>query len=241
MNGALTKVLQRVFNPVVSRLLRQQQQMRLDQFAELGPVPGAVVFLGDSITEWGLWDEWFPEVTTSNRGISGDRIADLTARLDSALSAPTAVFLMVGTNDLSATGNIDTLAARFDDLVRGIRSRAPQAPLTITGVLPRTPAYVDDILALNRRIAAIADRHCAHYLDLWPDLATYDGALKAEDTRDGLHLSGAGYRAWIQRLRPRVPTTKLTDHDLAAGPRPSGSDEPGGEAGADVPPACPAG
>ena len=121
--------------------------------------------------EWGLWDELFPEVITSNRGIGGERIADLTARLDSALSAPTAVFLMVGTNDISATGDIDTLAARLDDLVRGIRSRAPQAPLTITGVLPRTRTYVADILALNRRIAAIADGHCSNYLDLWPDLA----------------------------------------------------------------------
>ena len=42
------------------------------------------------------------------------------------------------------------------------------------------------------------------YLDLWPALATTEGALKPEMTDDSLHLNGNGYRAWVDVLRPII-------------------------------------
>ena len=53
--------------------------MRASQFAELAPAPGHVVLLGDSITEQGLWQEWFSGQPVLNRGISGETSADLLA------------------------------------------------------------------------------------------------------------------------------------------------------------------
>ncbi|MFE3054183.1 hypothetical protein [Nocardia sp. NPDC059239] len=54
--------------------------------------------------------------------------------------------------------------------------------------------------------AAQAD---AVYIDLWPALADANGALRQEFTRDGLHLSGAGYAAWIEVLRPHIAALRL--------------------------------
>jgi len=45
-----------------------------------------VLFLGDSITEQGMWHEWLPEVPTLNRGIGGDTVHEVQARLDSAVN-----------------------------------------------------------------------------------------------------------------------------------------------------------
>jgi hypothetical protein len=57
--------------------------------------PKRVLFLGDSITEGGLWSDLFPDLPTSNRGIGGEASYDLLERLDSAVNDPIAVSLMI--------------------------------------------------------------------------------------------------------------------------------------------------
>ena len=92
--SVLGKLIVRIF-------LVPAQKMRASQF-DLLPRPQAhVVFLGDSITEHGNWNEWFPATPLVNRGISGDTTAGVLARLDTAIDNPLAVFLLIGTNDLA--------------------------------------------------------------------------------------------------------------------------------------------
>jgi hypothetical protein len=111
-------VLGRIVGP---RLLGPGQRMRASQFATLGATPGHIVFLGDSITQGGLWPEWFPGVPVLNRGIDGETSEDLLRRVDSAVRDPRAVFLLIGTNDLSIgfslqriTGNVRALLAAIE-------------------------------------------------------------------------------------------------------------------------------
>ncbi|MDQ1555164.1 MAG: hypothetical protein QOI02_166, partial [Actinomycetota bacterium] len=42
------------------------------------------------------------------------------------------------------------------------------------------------------------------YLDLWPAFAMDDGELSTEYTDDRLHLTEAGYQAWLMELRPAL-------------------------------------
>ena len=72
--------------------------------------------------------------------------------------------------------------------------------------MPRTVRYRDEIRALNRRYQDLATAAGPHvrYLDLWPALATSEGALRPEYTVDALHLNGPGYRAWVAELQPVV-------------------------------------
>jgi lysophospholipase L1-like esterase len=191
--------------PAVRHLLARKQAQREAQFAAAPPAPGRVVFLGDSITEWTAWEDWFPNLKTTNRGIGGQAIRDVMARLDTAIIAPRAVSLLIGTNDLHGMGaskRVEAIAAQMDDLVGAIRDRAPDAVLLINSVLPRSALFRDRIGALNEHNRAIAAKHVAGYIDLWPALAGADGAMRPEFSPDGIHLSIAGYRAWTEVLRP---------------------------------------
>lgn len=179
--------------------------VRLSQFDELPPPRGGVVFLGDSITRGCIWNEWFPEHLTFNRGIDGDTVEGVLRRLDSAVVEPRVVSLLIGTNDLSGLGSsraVPEVADRFEELVKCLRVKAPSAGLIINSVMPRTAWFAPRLGELNVHYRRIADEAAATYVDLWPALADPSGALREEFTRDGLHLTGLGYQAWVNVLRP---------------------------------------
>lgn len=195
--------------------LNAQMTMRATQFERLPPAPGQVVFFGDSITEGGLWHEWFPGLPLVNRGIGGNTVDDLIARMDTAIADPAAIFLLVGTNDLDTSGvmepmfarpqlSVDEIAERKAALVAAIRERAPQAPLFLQSVMPRQKELAEMLRTLNAHYRRIAQGADAVYIDLWPALADEFGRLRPEYTLDELHLTGAGYAAWVDVLRPFV-------------------------------------
>lgn len=188
---------------MLARLLRRHGDPPPDRFAGV-PLPAAnVVFLGDSITEAGSWSEWFPRYPVLNRGISGDTLEGVRARLATAIHRPAAFSLLIGTNDLNGQGRtaqVAGIAAQFADLVAELRALAPDAPLIVNSVMPRARRFARRIHELNRSYAEIAGDA---YLDLW--LALADGkALRKSFTDDGLHLNGNGYQAWVEVLRPRL-------------------------------------
>lgn len=197
--------------PVVAPIFRgfteRMRAVRQSQIDVLPRVPDRVVFLGDSITRGGMWSEWFQELPVLNRGIDGDTVGGVAARLESALVAPRAVSLLIGTNDLSGLGrsrDVDEIAAQMKDLVRRIGEVAPSAPLFVNSVTPRGTHFAPRLAALNDRYRRIADDAGATYVDLWPALAGPDRTLLPELTPDGLHLLGAGYQRWADVLRPHL-------------------------------------
>ena len=189
-----------------SALLRSQQEHRRQQFDEVGAPEGRVVFLGDSISEFGLWEEWLPDVPVLNRGIGGETSAQVLARLDTAVNAPRAVFLLIGTNDLTAAVPEDRIVANVRSILQAIEKRAPGTPVYLQSVMPRSVDFRAEIESLNSRYRQLADSAPAQvqYVDLWPLLADESGGLKKEYTLDRLHLNGVGYRSWADLLRPIV-------------------------------------
>lgn len=166
-----------------------------------------MLFLGDSITEWTAWEDWFPELCTMNRGIAGQAICDVMARLDSAIVDPKAISLLIGTNDLHGLGrssDVEQITEQMRALVLRIREMAPSAPLFVNSVLPRSRHFRDRIIRLNAGYQAIASESSLTYVDLWPFLANSDGIIKPEMTVDGLHLSVTGYKIWSDVLRPHL-------------------------------------
>ena len=189
------------------RILEGQKAMRRSQLELLPTKPGSVLFLGDSITEQGMWNEWFPELPTLNRGVGGDTVSGLHARLDRAVDQPALISLLIGTNDLSGLGpsaEVPDIGRQLDGLVSAVRKAAPDAPLLLNSVMPRKRSFAGRIKELNRHARHIAERSGAEYLDLWPTLANDRGELRAEFTSDNLHLSGEGYKAWVDVLGPAI-------------------------------------
>jgi lysophospholipase L1-like esterase len=205
-------VLGRTLGP---KLLGPGQRMRASQFATLGARPGHVVFLGDSITQGGLWQEWFAGAPVLNRGIDGETSADLLRRVHSAVLDPLAVFLLIGTNDLTSGVSLQEITANVRALLAEIERRAPGTPVVVQSVMPRTPRFRDDLRLLNRAYRQVVDGSGDHveYLDLWPALADDDGDLRTEYTEDRLHLNGPGYAAWVDVLRPRVDALLAGRHE----------------------------
>ncbi len=196
-----------ILAPLIRRASKSKHKARRIQFETVPRTPGRVLFLGDSITEWTAWEDWFPELRTTNRGVAGQAICGVMTRLDSAIVEPKAISLLIGTNDLHGLGqspDVDQITEQMRVLVRRICEMAPSAPLFINSVFPRTKLFRDRIIRLNTGYQQIARETGATYLDLWPVLAGPDGAFKPEMTTDGLHLSVTGYKAWTDVLRPHL-------------------------------------
>ena len=86
---------------IVRAFLEGHHARQISAFEALPIAPDDVVFLGDSITEAGPWEELFPGIRVRNRGIGGDTTGGVLRRLEQVTSGgPAKVFLLIGTNDL---------------------------------------------------------------------------------------------------------------------------------------------
>ena len=206
MKTAMDRILP-VSAPLVRRALLPYKARRRAQFAALPDSSGRVVFLGDSITQFGMWEELFPDLSTSNRGINGDTVGDVIARVDDALRSPRVVSVMIGTNDLHGLGPSTSpavIASQIGELIAVLHDLVPRVPLILNSVTPRSPLFTLRIRDLNARCARLADGAGVRFVDLWPTFADGDGAIRPELTMDGIHLSPAGYNAWAKALRPAL-------------------------------------
>lgn len=192
--------------PLFFKIGRPGAKARRARYAAERPPKGAVVFLGDSLAMRGRWHEWFPNLTVANRGIDGDTTVDLRDRLDESLNEPSVVSLIIGTNDLHAAEalrDLDGIASRVDDIVSHISQVSPGTRILINSVFPRTTLLTEQITMLNDKLRIIASERGLIFVDMWPELAV-NGALRSEFTRDNLHLTPAGYAAWVSVLSPLI-------------------------------------
>jgi lysophospholipase L1-like esterase len=198
-------MIRRLLAAPMLRFVYVQRRTRQSQLDLLEPLPDAVLFLGDSITEQGNWGEWFPHLRTINRGIGGDTVAGVIDRLDRAINQPAAISLLIGTNDLSGLGpstRVPDIATQYGVLLERLGQLSPGIPLVINSVMPRQPRFAGHVQQLNAHVERMAQDCGATYVDLWPILADERGALRIEYTLDGLHLTGQGYQAWAEVLTP---------------------------------------
>lgn len=173
-----------------------------------------IVFLGNSITDGGEFHELFGMDNIKNRGIRSDIIPNVEKRLNQVTKGkPKKIFLLIGINDVSHGLSVDKLAQRYESLVKKIRTQSPGTKLYVQSVMPinntfrRYKALIgkeNTVKAFNKRIQTIAEKNGAIYVDLWPFLSDSNGNLKREYTNDGLHLNGAGYKAWTNGISPLV-------------------------------------
>lgn len=193
--------------------LPSREQARADLFHALAGERRDVVMLGDSLTDRGEWSELLGR-PVANRGIAADTIADVRARLDDVVAlAPRTVFVLIGVNDLLNGATPEAMANDHAALVGELRRRLPQARIVVESLLPIRDEIVarDEPLAsatvheANQRLARAAAAAGVEWADVAVRLADASGELDARYSSDGLHLSGAGYRAWAEALRAYLP------------------------------------
>ncbi|MCW4386726.1 GDSL-type esterase/lipase family protein [Salinibacterium sp. SYSU T00001] len=164
-----------------------------------------VAYIGDSLTASGDWEEWFPGEETLNFGVPGYTSDDVLARLDEIVAAqPDEIIMLIGTNDLGLRRSVEHLVRNVEFALVHLRRELPGVRLLLQSIMPRGAEFARDIQDANIHLRQFCATVGAHYLDLWPTMATEDGALRPELTDDGLHLTSAGYDAWLEELRPGI-------------------------------------
>ena len=178
------------------------QQVEQDQ--------GALVFLGDSITQgWG--DDFggaFTGIKTANRGISGDTTRGMLLRLDEDVLAlnPSGVVMLMGTNDLEEMASAEQVAGKVRLILEALKKHDPQMPIVLCRVFPSSAEKdrpADKIKAINVAVDKVAgDFDQVTVVDTWTLYADENGNATPENFRDLLHLNAAGYAKWAAALRP---------------------------------------
>lgn len=184
---------------------------RLAAHRKAGMPKGAVVWMGDSLTEQAWWSFLTKEKPLVNRGIGGDNTRGMLARLPEILEfAPRKMFLMAGVNDLSGNHPVEEVAQNIRKMLEMVRERVPSCEVYLQSVI--TPnnevlayAYIKNkqhlMVELNEKLKAMCDEGLATWVDLRPLLHNEKGELKEELTKDGIHLHPEAYVMWVDHLK----------------------------------------
>lgn len=188
-------------------------QQRVAYFNKMPKVKNAVVFLGNSITERGEWQEILSgyKYPIVNRGVGGDNSFGILARMDEILAAkPKAIFLMDGINDLFRKLPNEVSINNYRRIIRMIKAKSPKTKVYIETALPineemTTAAYTKGrnkmVPGLNAKIKELAAIEGVTYINIVPLFEDENGNLRKEVTMDGVHLKASAYITWVNYLK----------------------------------------
>ncbi|MFO0555597.1 MAG: GDSL-type esterase/lipase family protein [Polyangiaceae bacterium] len=191
---------------------------RLALFETLGVPSGALVIVGDSISDRAEWAELLGRADVVNRAIAGETVRGALEWIERAANPQArGLAVLLGVNDLLNGRKPAEVAVDYGALLARVRSSAPELPLLAVGVLPvrdgsAGAGFVSpvDIAATNTAIRASAEEHGATFADPGRDLRDSSGALDADLTTDGVHLNGVGYRRLASALAPALAAMKAS-------------------------------
>lgn len=166
-----------------------------------------IVFLGNSITKVGKWQELIPDQNIINKGISGDITTGVLARLDDCLVArPEKIFVMIGINDLKIGKVIDTITANQKRIIEKIKRLSPKTKIYMQSTLPVNESMLadiykrlnnQDIAKMNMALKMVCKQLKVKYIDVQTIMLDENSQLKKSWSTDGLHLRPEAYVAWV--------------------------------------------
>lgn len=158
-----------------------------------------VIFAGDSITEYGPFDEYFHNTLILNRGIGGDVAEGLYARIAEILSHhPQKIFIMIGINDINRGITKEKSLEFYTKIINSIKHEVPNCEIYVESVLPVTKLVeLDKIAQYNKSLKTLCESKNVRYIDLY-SIFFKDGHVNEELLcEDGVHLNGNGYKIWV--------------------------------------------
>ncbi|RLJ74916.1 GDSL-type esterase/lipase family protein [Pedobacter alluvionis] len=169
-----------------------------------------IIFLGNSITAGTDWAKLLDLPQAKNRGISGDITFGVLERLQDVIDGkPAKVFILIGINDISRNIPDSVILRNYKTMIARIRKGSKKTKIYFNTLLPVNAAFEkfknhygkdEHILWLNDEIRKFTAKNLT-VIDLYPSFTDKDKHLKAELTKDGLHLIPAGYQVWADFLK----------------------------------------
>ena len=165
-----------------------------------------VVFMGDSITQlWAMQPFIKDNAHFVGRGISGQTTPQMLLRFRSDVVAlkPAVVHIMGGTNDVAQNTGPETpeeiqgYVAGMVDIAKanGVKVVIASIPPAADFLWHRGLDPAPKIRALNVWLKDYAAKKHVVYADYWPAIATPEGAMKPEYSKDGVHPNAEGFAA----------------------------------------------
>ena len=180
---------------------------------------GAIVFLGDSITQgWGTdFKKAFEGLKLANRGIGGDTTRGMLVRLqEDVLSLnPKAVVLLMGTNDIEVEVPVDAIGRNFQKIVAALKAHNSKMPVVVCRIFPSSASKKrpkETIAAVNALFdATVKNDPQFTVVDTYALFANLEGDALPALFPDLLHLNAGGYAKWASALRPVFATLGYLD------------------------------
>lgn len=165
-----------------------------------------ILFVGDSTTDHGEWNELFPDKAVGNRGISNDNTIGVLDRLDEIVSNKSEkIFIMIGINDILYGHDEKDIIKNYKEIITKLKQQLPATEIYIQSILPvNNDLYGSainnkDVKTINKKLEKLDDNKQVIYLDIYDSLSKND-QLDKKYTIDGIHLTGEGYTVWKNEI-----------------------------------------
>lgn len=166
-----------------------------------------VVFFGNSITEGGEWQEYFPDKKVVVLGYIGEDTKGMLRRVETIQSVhPEKVFLMAGINGLK-NQTMEDFERWYGCLVDSVCRAVPESDIYVQSILPvsATSAFGpnDKIVWANKIVSRLAKERNLKYIDLH-GLFVVNEQLNEILTTDGVHLNRDAYMIWVDAIKEYI-------------------------------------
>jgi lysophospholipase L1-like esterase len=195
---------------------------RLAIFKKEPVVKGKIMFLGNSITEFGNWKKWLNDTTVINRGIAGDNTFGVLDRLQDVIDRqPAKLFLKIGINDIAKNIPDKVIVDNIFTIVQRVKTGSPTTQIFVHSILPTHDSvkieYPDaynknnHVVNINNQIKQKAKKKGFTFVDIYTILSDTNGKLTAKYAEnDGLHLNTEGYQLWLNLLEKQGYLPKIS-------------------------------
>lgn len=197
------------------RYAPEHYEKRITLFKSEPIKKGRIIFLGNSIMEFGDWKKLLNDSTVINRGIAADNSFGVLDRLEDVIARqPSKLFVKIGINDISQNIPIDIIVKNIATIIEQVKAKSPGTKIYVHSVLPTNDNVKNEypdafnknnkVNAVNEQLKRMAKDHSLTYIDLNKELRDKDGKLDTKYAEpDGLHLNQLGYQVWVKLLRTR--------------------------------------
>lgn len=186
------------------RSSREAYYEQMVQRYQTNPAHGRVVFIGDSITWRGRWNEALPNCDLVMRAIEGETTEGVLARIEeiNRVGAEVAI-IMLGANDVLQSDKVDATFERYSKIIDQLDEGTDILIISTTLQSSKQAEKNKKVLELNN----LLERKCASgvcsFVNLNSQIAP-QGSILQQYTTDGLHLTQAAYERWRGLVTDRI-------------------------------------
>ncbi len=182
-----------------------------------------IVLLGNNLIGYAEWHELLENPNVTYRHTWPDVVDGLPSLARQiAADKPAKILLLSSYNkdenapkgvNVTANFDADIIVAKMKEAIEAIRELSPETEILLQSITPVNSSYekyagfagtAKKVKDANKKLAKLAKKMKVTWVDAYDAFADENGDLKANFTKNGFYLMGAGYKAWADLLKPYI-------------------------------------